>query len=140
MCLSVKNRKDFFVISEYINGTQNEFSFQNLRPKIFPSLCFAVDPAFFGLFLSAEKSRSKGLGNLGFGALRMPPDFFTFKANFCFSDAVFRPFSMASFFAESLIGRSNFGAFFDIFIFGFHASSFCNGISSSSEASEIHEK
>ena len=44
---------------------------------------------------------------------------------------------MATFFAESRIGLSTLAETPDILILGFQASSFCKGISSSSEASEI---
>ena len=113
-------------------------SCQNLRPRIFPNLCLAVAPAFLGRFLSLEKSVSRIFDTLGLGGnFIIPPDFFSFTWIFRFSEAIFRPFSITTFFAESLIGLSILDALLDILIFGFHASSFWRGISSSSEASAI---
>ena len=111
---------------------------QNLRPRIFPNLCLAVAPAFLGRFLSFEKSVSRIFDTLGLGGnFCIPPDFFSFTWIFRFSEAIFRPFSITTFLAESLIGLSILDALLDILIFGFHASSFWRGISSSSEASAI---
>ena len=112
------------------------WSCQNFNPRIFPSLCFAVLPTFLGRLRSLENSaKSKGFGTLGFNCLWTFPEFFILIKVLCFSEAIFRPFSMATFLAESRIGLSTFAETVDIFIFGFQASSFCNGISSSSEAS-----
>ena len=112
---------------------------QNFNPNNFPSLCFAVDPGFLGRFLLLEKSTSKGLKDcLGLETLWISPGRRSFKwFTLCFSDAIFRPFSMAIFLAESLAGLSSLDVFLDILLFGFHASSFWRGMSSSSDASEM---